>query len=421
MKIALINKSDSTGGAAVVSRRLLDALRAQGHDARMLVAEKLSDNHWVFPVAPPARIRIPFYAERLRVALANGFDKNSLFRIDPASNGLPLHSHPWVREADAILLNWTNQGLLSLKGLARIAALGKPVVQTMHDMWPFTGICHHAHSCTRFTDRCGLCPLLGRKASPADLSHRTWRRKDDIYTRFPNISFVAVSNWLAHKARQSSLLRNRSVSVIPNAFSPVALHEPARRRSPEDLNILFGAARLDDPIKGLPVLLDALRILRHERPGLNITLRTFGRAKDPRAFDSSPVPVAPLGVLRSEQEVARAYASSQITVSASSFETLPGTLVEAQAYGSVPVAFNRGGQTDIVDNGVTGFLAARPDNGPLAAHSLARALSQAADLVADPFRHSETIRLMARSVRSRFAPQAVADAYIRLISSSPSL
>lgn len=40
MKIALICKSDSTGGAAVVTFRLMNALRANGMDARMIVTEK---------------------------------------------------------------------------------------------------------------------------------------------------------------------------------------------------------------------------------------------------------------------------------------------------------------------------------------------------------------------------------------------
>ena len=37
MKIVLINHSDSAGGAAVVSLRLVQALAEQGVDARMLV------------------------------------------------------------------------------------------------------------------------------------------------------------------------------------------------------------------------------------------------------------------------------------------------------------------------------------------------------------------------------------------------
>lgn len=37
MRVVIISRSDQTGGAAVVSHRLMLALRAEGVDARMLV------------------------------------------------------------------------------------------------------------------------------------------------------------------------------------------------------------------------------------------------------------------------------------------------------------------------------------------------------------------------------------------------
>lgn len=127
MKIAIVNKSDSTGGAAVVSRRLMEALRAAGADARMLVTEKLTDSTYVERAASKARVMLPFLEERLKIFVANGFDRSTLFKIDTASDGLPLWRHPLVEGADAVLLNWVNQGMLSLKGIRKIAALGKPV------------------------------------------------------------------------------------------------------------------------------------------------------------------------------------------------------------------------------------------------------------------------------------------------------
>ena len=42
MKLVIINKSDSRGGAAVVSFRLMKELRKKGVEASMLVAEKLT-------------------------------------------------------------------------------------------------------------------------------------------------------------------------------------------------------------------------------------------------------------------------------------------------------------------------------------------------------------------------------------------
>lgn len=117
MKVVLINKSDSTGGAAVVSKRLVEALRGINIDARMLVVEKLSDAPYVALAASPKRAAIPFLAERLKIFCSNGFSRAELFKADTASDGLPLCRHPWVREADVVVLGWMNQGMLSLKGI----------------------------------------------------------------------------------------------------------------------------------------------------------------------------------------------------------------------------------------------------------------------------------------------------------------
>ena len=98
------------------------------------------------------------------------------------------------------------------------------------------------------------------------MSSKTWKRKKMLYARAV-IRFVAVSSWLAGKAADSALLRDRMVEVIPNPFP---IHEGAsgrRERKPGDpVRIIFGAARLDDPIKGLPVLKMALRKLKDHHP-----------------------------------------------------------------------------------------------------------------------------------------------------------
>ena len=47
-----------------------------------------------------------------------------------------------------------NQGMLSLTDIRRIIQSGKPIVWTMHDMWPFTGICHYAGDCDKYATQC---------------------------------------------------------------------------------------------------------------------------------------------------------------------------------------------------------------------------------------------------------------------------
>lgn len=336
MKVVFINKSDTRGGAAVVTLRLVQALRARGVDARMLVAEKNTGHDYVAPAAPDWRLKWSFLADRLPLLLCNGFRRSTLFQVDAALSGLPLHRHPWVQEADAVVLGWVNQGLLSLRGIRRIGRLGKPLLWVMHDMWCMTGVCHHAHRCRSCLDCCGNCPLLGGGAGTCDLSTTLWKRKRRLYNDI-DIQFVAVSRWLADRARESSLLGSERVAVVPNAF-PEVRALPARPARPT--HIIMVAARLDDPIKGLPLLAEATKAMRRldsERAG-TLHLDLVGEVRDPSRLDDLALPYTLHGTVADKSRLKELYARAGAVVSPSLFETLPGTLVEGQALGALPVA-----------------------------------------------------------------------------------
>lgn len=416
MKIVIINKSDSTGGAAVVSRRLMEALRAKGEDARMLVAEKLTDSPYVERAADTLRLKIPFLKERLGIFIENGFNRQNLFKIDTGADGLPLWRHPLVKGADAVLLNWVNQGFLSLKGVAKIASLGKPVIWTMHDMWNMTGICHHAGECRHYLNECGSCFLMGRHSGPHDLSRRIWLKKREILPA--DICYVAVSRWLAAKSAESSLLRDARVEVIPNAF-PLQEMEKGERSSEKPIRLLFGAARLDDPIKGLPVLVEMTKTLARDYPSLasRLELVTFGSVRDSHALDGVAIPHRHLGMVRGEEAVRKVYGEGDILVSASSYETLPGTLVEAQAYGCIPVSLDQGGQRDIVEHCSTGWLAHYSTDVSVAASRLAEGVAWASGIIDNPSARHEILDHMRDNVATRFSASAVASSYLRLIAS----
>lgn len=423
MKILIINKSDSKGGAAVVSRRLMDALSEQGASVSMLVTDRTPDaTADVALAAAPWRMKIPFLSERLGIFAANGFDRGTLFRIDNGAAGLPLHRHPLVREADVIMLNWVNQGMLSLRGVAEICRLGKPVIWTMHDMWNFTGICHHAGSCRGYMRECGNCALLGRRSRPGDMSRVTLRRKEAVYAE-STISFVAVSQWLAAKARQSTLLAERPVSVIPNAF-PLHHGLPDRDRchrefdqggAPARKRILFGAARIDDPIKDFATAAEATRVLAARYPEIaaGVELVTYGSVANPAVFNDIAIPHRHVGVTRGEENLRRLYGAADVVLSTSVYETLPGTLVEGQAYGCIPVAFESGGQRDIVEHMRTGFLARRSGDLAGRAENIAEGLAWA--LLQEENAGIRTA--MRQHVADVFSYPAVAGKYLRLIES----
>lgn len=408
MRVVIINKSDETGGAAVVSFRLMNALRREGVDARMLVVEKRTSSSNVERAASAWCIQRAFLSERIKILFANGFSRSDLFKVDTASDGLALWRHEWVAEADVICLNWVNQGMLSLEGVRRLCGLGKPVLWTMHDLWCMTGICHHPGDCTRFRERCGECKLLGAMRGPKDLSFSVHKKKERLYSG-TNIHFVAVSNWLAGKCSKSSLLRDADVTVIPNAF-PIDEFEEGSGSRDGKFRVVMGAARLDDSIKGLPLLIEATRIIKREHPELaaRMVLVTFGSVKNERAFEGIGVEHRHLGRLSGTTAVSDVYRGSDCVVSSSLFETLPGTLIEGQACGCIPVSFNRGGQPDIIDHMRTGYMADLSDDASQSAKNLAEGLVWAS-------RQPVTVKgVMREAVESRFSPHSVAKAYIEL-------
>ncbi|MDE5839030.1 MAG: glycosyl transferase, partial [Paramuribaculum sp.] len=99
MKVALVCSSDLLGGAAMVTYRLMQALRHQGVDARMIVYTKMSEDKEVELVGSRFMRGIYFMTERAKIMMNNGFNRKNLFKVSIANVGYPLHRHPWIKKA----------------------------------------------------------------------------------------------------------------------------------------------------------------------------------------------------------------------------------------------------------------------------------------------------------------------------------
>lgn len=363
MRVLIVNTSECTGGAAVAAKRLTQALINNGVKAKMLVCEKQTDALYVASCGPLLRIMRHFVWERFVIWATNLFSRRNLFEVSIANAGEDITRTSEFAEADIIHLHWTCQGMLSLSGIRKILRSGKPVVWTMHDMWPCTGICHHAHECNRYEEACGECRFL-RFPGKKDLSHRVFERKRRIYSE-GRLAFVAVSTWLAKRAAASALLQGRQVATIPNSLSleKFRLSDRTDMRSLLHLSakhvIAFGAARIDAPIKGFSYLKQALSLLVREKgyaPN-DIHLLLFGNVKDAHTLDDISVPYTYLGLVRDESTLSQIYSASDVLVSSSLYETFGQTIIEAQACGCLPVSFDNSGQTDIISHRRNGYLA----------------------------------------------------------------
>lgn len=412
MKVTFVCHSDLLGGASVVTYRLMQALRSKGVEARMIVYTKLGYDDSVSLISSRFMRGVRFSVERMRILLSNGLRYDNLFKVSIANTGCYIHRHPWIKEADVVVLAWINQGLMSLDGIERVAELGKPIVWIMHDMWNVTGICHHAYECERFIGgECGKCPFLCSNKEQ-DLSHSVWIRKRRLYDNVA-IRFVAVSTWLANLCAKSSLLHDKPVEVIPNAFPADSFVTELKGDYPSlsidysrDL-IIMGAARLDDPIKGIDYAIDALNRLFDNYPQVAKKSYAvfFGGMKHPEIFDRLRFPYMWVGMINDTDTLRKLYSCSKVVLSSSLYETLPGTLIEGIAAGCLAVTFGRGGQNDIVTHKVDGYIACYKDSSDLAA-GIMWALEQNTD--------REALHDM---MKSKFSASNVAERYIELFDS----
>ena len=406
MKVVIVNHSDMQGGAAIVSLRLVHALQEAGVDAHMLVIDRQSDDSLVGVMGSKWRNKWNFLAERLGVFVRNGFRRDTLFKIDTGSHGINIATHPWVKDADVVCLNWVNQGTMSLKGIKQLSQSGKPIVWTMHDMWNCTGVCHYSFECERYKDHCHSCPLLETEGD--DLSTKIQEKKRLLYEQVP-IHFVAVSHWFEGCCKQSRTMSDSQLSVIYNAFP---IHDFDYQHLSGEINgipadkkiIVMGARRLDVEVKGFKELIETTQYIAQHKPELasKIHLVLYGDLHDKSLLDKIELPCTYLGSIGSTEQLSQLYRHSDIVLSTALYENLPGTLIEGQASGCLPVTFGKGGQADIVEHLKTGYIAEYKDPA-----SVAAGIEWAIDAnISREFLHSE--------VERKFAASKIAQSYINL-------
>ena len=359
MKTLLLSSSDIEGGAARATYRLHQGLRAVGVDSQMLVQTKHSDDGTVHgPSSKPVK---------------------GIAKLKPTLDSLPLqfwrnrnctnYSIQWLPSTispkaaklnpDIINLHWVCEGYLQIEAIAK---LGKPLVWTLHDMWPFTGGCHYSQGCDRYTNSCGACPQL-HSSKNWDLSRWIWQRKSKAW-RALDLTIVTPSSWLAQCARNSSLFQDSRIEVIPNGLD-TKKYKPINRSIarehlslPQDKQlILFGAMQAtSDPRKGFQFLQPTLKKLSESKWQDKIELVVFGSSQ-PSSQPDLGFKCHYLGKLNDDISLALVYAVADVFVAPSTQDNLPNTVVEALACGIPCVAFKVSGMTDMIEHQQNGYLA----------------------------------------------------------------
>jgi glycosyltransferase involved in cell wall biosynthesis len=357
MKILILNTHDIAGGAARAAHRLHRALRSHGVDSTMLVQFKSGDDHSV--IGPQRKSsKIAAIMRQLLDSLASTLcrkEKHAAFSLAFWPNGRLLRTIARLNP-DIVHLHWIAAGFVPIEDLP---AIRQPIIWTLHDMWPFTGGCHYDTGCGRYRHGCGRCPVLGSRRRQ-DLSSWTFQRKYRAYSRLRHLTVVGLSRWIADSAKASPLLGARRVVHLPNPIDTKRYHQvdktTARRlwKLPLDKKlILFGAPRAtSDPRKGWKELRNCISLLK-----LNDAEFVLFGAGRPDNVPDLGIAGHYVGKLNDDVSMVTLYSACDVLVMPSRQENLSNVILESLSCGTPVIAFRVGGNGDMVQHRLNGYLA----------------------------------------------------------------
>ena len=357
MKILIVNASDIHGGAAKAAYRLHKALLENNIESQMLVLDKSSNDPTVLKVTKLQKIKrkirllldkvpIKFYKNKTKTLFSPAwlpFDKvtKKINEINP----------------DIVHLHWICGSMMSIEDIAHINA---PIVWSLHDMWPFTGGCHYDEECGKYKENCGNCKVL-RSTNEEDLSRKVFLRKQKIFNQKKDMYIVGLSQWLYDCSKTSALFKDKQHINLPNPidtkiFKPID-KEKARElwNLPQNKKlVLFGAMNAtSDPRKGYKELIEAMQKLEKNS---KIEFVVFGSNRPQNATDFG-FKAHYLGSLTDDVSLVTLYNAVDVMVVPSLQENLSNVIMESLSCGTPVIAFNIGGNKDMIEHKQNGYLA----------------------------------------------------------------
>ncbi|MBR5574799.1 MAG: glycosyltransferase [Paludibacteraceae bacterium] len=392
MKLLSVNTNDARGGAARAAMRIMQGVQQHGVETQMLVKEKYTRDSAVLLLQqflPKNKLyRIgDWVAQKVKNKYHHLLwrpyrkTKENVFMSD--SRGTRLGSALRKMDYDVLHLHWINQRFVKLQDLPK----DKPIVWTLHDSWPFCGVCHYFLDCQKYQTHCGDCLML-HSGKEEDLAYRIFEEKLRAYQDL-NLHIVTPSNWLGECAKQSALFGRFPVTVIPNCletdvYRPLidaemdarlecaiqenpafhAVKREAGEKAAKQL-ILYGAMNAaTDRIKGFKYLLSAMQLL--DQQGFEANLIVFGASQSDLSMQFEHINVHFIGYVSNTDLLVTLYNLADVMVVPSLTENLSCAIMESLACATPVCCFAIGGNSDMVEHLVNGYLAKEKDSDDLA-------------------------------------------------------
>jgi len=347
----------TSGGAGIVAKRLQEGQLKAGIESRLLSMTDENIQALLFsdPILVGKALADFYGVRRTR--------ESHLFSLLRDSSDVSIRRE--IETSNEILhFHWT-PGVVSLDDIEMYLKGGRSIVWTLHDMWAFTGGCHHALECNQYETGCLQCPqtraIFRRKVETSAELKRT------VYNQVNKIHFVSPSHWLAEKAIASGAFSNAKLHVVPNpinceVFKPGDKGTARSKYGITENAFVIGCSsmNLSDPMKNMHMLAKGIEEFVELAQGREIVLLAVGGGE--LAIDGCRICLT--GPISSEAEMSSTYQAMDVFVSLSLAENFPLTVAEAAASGVPVICLERGGMPEIVTDGITGRVIATEDELP---------------------------------------------------------
>ena len=391
-KIVHLSYNENAGGAAIAAKRVAQSLSSLAEDTYFLAVSR-SNN----PNSTPALgVLKTFFVRKILRQLSRAF---SIMASGPRrilSYGLfPTGVYRSVNNLspDFVFLHWVGGEMISSSDIKKIRG---NVICVLHDLWLVNGSEHLFEGAKL---RRGI---IGRTIDNF-LKNKKRRALKSL-----NPVFVVPSQFLKRKLPDEKWILDRTW-VIPIPICPTVWQPYERKLAKNILGINSHSSRIiclctsggQDINKGLHLITGIIGALP-DVDRRNLTLMTFGDM--PRPFEDLPCKWVHLGKWHDVAGLRLVYSAADIVIVPSAFESFGQIAAEAQMMGRPVVAFRNTGAEDIVDHGVTGYLA-----DPKSTESFARGILSVLNATADQY--SEMCEAAALRARSHLSPDVIRDKY----------
>ena len=330
MKLLHVTRSINHGGAGKAALRLHNALLTHTNINSYFYSA-------IDEIGIPSFVADPFplskFTSRLRTKIVKPI--LSLYQTsNPSLHSISLMPSRLLSfinnsDFDIIHLHWVQGETLSVEDIGKI---NKPIVWTLHDMWPFCGA-EHLSSSMRYVDGYlpSNCPSSERSF---DLNRWVWSRKVKEWNS--DIKLVAPSRWMAECASKSFLFSQNSISIIPNCLDEdlwlPQSHFSAKTQlgfKEDDQILSFGADfGTKFPHKGFDLLVKSLHEHKLRFDGSRVKILIFGQNK-PADYNENllPYPTTFTGQISDDSLLQTIYSASNLFCLPSRMDNLPNTVI----------------------------------------------------------------------------------------------